>query len=151
MEIPPRAVPENDAGYFEKLTEAVFQPGLSWAVIRQKWPGFQELFLGFDVVKVATFDETDVERLLEDRRIIRNGRKINATIDNARTFQRLSAEHGSFHAYLRTLDGQDYWSRAKLLMKQFKFIGDMGAYFFLWSVGEEVIPYEEWQAARKQA
>lgn len=34
---------------------------------------------------------------------------------------------------------------------QFKFIGDMGAYFFFWSVGEEVIPHEEWQAARKQA
>lgn len=149
MEIPPRAIPENDAGYLEKLTEAVFQPGLSWAIIRQKWPGFQELFLGFDVSSVAAFDERDVERLLEDSRIIRNGRKIKATIDNARVMHKLIQEHGSFRAYLRTLDGQDYWSRAKVLIKQFKFLGDMGAYFFLWSVGEEVLPHEEWMAARK--
>lgn len=151
MEIPPRAIPENDAGYLEKLTEAVFQPGLSWTVIRQKWPGFQELFFGFAVPTVAAFDEQDVERLLEDRRIIRNGRKIKATIDNARVMHNLIQEHGSFHAYLRTLDGQDYWSRAKILIKQFKFLGDMGAYFFLWSVGEEVLPHEEWLAAKKTA
>lgn len=149
MEIPPRAIPENDAGYLEKLTEAVFQPGLSWAVIRQKWPGFQAVFLGFAVPAVAAFDERDIERLLEDSRIVRNGRKIKATIDNARVMHKLIQEHGSFYAYLRTLDGQDYGSRAKILIKQFKFLGDMGAYFFLWSVGEEVIPYEEWSAARK--
>ena len=53
--IPPREVPENDAGYFEKITQAVFQAGFSWQVIRQKWPNFQKAFAGFDVDKVATW------------------------------------------------------------------------------------------------
>ena len=146
--IPPRSVPENDAGYFEKITQAVFQAGFSWKVIRQKWPNFQEAFAQFDVDAVADFTEEDMERLLEDKGIVRNGRKIKATITNARTCQSIIANHGSFHAYLRTLDGQDYETRSKTICKQFKFMGPMGAYFFYWSVGEDVPPYEEWSANR---
>lgn len=144
-QIPPREVPLNDAGYFEKITQAVFQSGFSWEVIRKKWPGFQAAFVQFDVPTVAAFTEEDVERLVEDKGIVRNGRKIEATIHNAKVCQDLIAEHGSFATYLRSMDGQDYWSRAKKFKKQFKYIGDMGAYFFFWSVGEDVIEYEEWR------
>lgn len=51
--IPPRAVPADDAGYLEKITQAVFQAGFSWDVIRKKWPNFQAAFANFDVDKVA--------------------------------------------------------------------------------------------------
>lgn len=145
-EIPPRAVPENDAGYLEKITQAVFQSGFSWKVIRQKWPGFQKAFAHFDIATVAAFTDEDVERLVEDKGIVRNGRKIEATIQNARICRDLIVKHGSFHAYLRTMDGQDYAAREKKLGKQFKFMGPMGAYFFFWSVGEEVPEYHEWRA-----
>lgn len=147
--IPPRAVPDHDAGYLEKITQAVFQAGFSWKVIRTKWPNFQQAFANFDINAVANFTEEDVERLLEDRGIVRNGRKIQATITNARTCQTLIAEHGSFAAYLRTLDGLDYETRSKKFCKQFKFLGPMGAYFFFYSVGEDVPPYEEWRAQQQ--
>jgi len=78
-EVPPRAVPENDAGYFEKITQAVFQSGFSWQVIRNKWPNFRQAFAGFDVDTVARFSDEDLERLVEDKGIVRNGRKIKAT------------------------------------------------------------------------
>ena len=146
-EIPPRHVPENDAGYFEKIAQAVFQAGFSWQVIRQKWPNFQRAFDGFNVDQVATFTDADVERMLEDKGIVRNGRKIEATIANARTCQNLIREYGSFAAYLRSMDGQDYYTRARAFSKQFKFMGPMGTYFFFYSVGEEVPPYDEWRAA----
>jgi len=146
--IPPREVPQNDAGYFEKITQAVFQAGFSWEVVRNKWPNFQQAFANFDLDIVANFTEEDVERLLEDKGIVRNGRKIEATIKNARTCQQLIAEHGSFKEYLSSLDDPDYNQRAKNLSKQFKFMGAMGAYFFFWSVGEEVPPYEEWRASQ---
>lgn len=145
-QIPPRAVPETDAGYLEKITQAVFQAGFSWEVIRQKWPNFQTAFAGFDVDTVAAFTAEDIERLLEDKGIVRNGRKIEATVHNARICRQLIAEHGDFHAYLRSMDGQDYEERAKKFSRQFKFLGPMGAYFFFWSVGEDVPPYEEWRA-----
>ncbi len=148
FEIPPRAVPENDAGYFEKITQAVFQAGFSWQVIRQKWPNFRTAFAEFDIDRVAAFNEDDVERLLEDKGIVRNGRKIEATIANARAGRKLIDAHGSFQGYLRSLDGEDYEVRSRSFSKQFKFMGPMGAYFFFYSVGEEVPPYDEWRAAQ---
>ncbi|MCA9873697.1 MAG: DNA-3-methyladenine glycosylase I [Anaerolineales bacterium] len=149
--IPPRAVPEDDAGYLEKITQAVFQAGFSWQVIRQKWPNFQAAFAGFDVDKVAAFTEEDVERLLEDKGIVRNGRKIEASIHNARVCQDLIRQHGSFYNYLRSLDGQAYNERAKKFSRQFKFMGPMGAYFFFWSVGEDVPEYHTWRAEQEQS
>jgi DNA-3-methyladenine glycosylase I len=149
-EIPPRKVPENDAGYFEKITQAVFQAGFSWQVIRQKWPDFQRAFDGFDIDSVASYNDADIERLIEDKGIVRNGRKIEATIANARTCQNLISEFGSFPAYLRSMDGQDYYGRARAFGKQFKFLGPMGAYFFFYSVGEDVPPYDEWRAAQEK-
>lgn len=147
-EIPPRSVPENDAGYFEKITQAVFQAGFSWQVIRSKWPGFTRAFAGFDIDTVAAFGEEDVERLLEDKGIVRNGRKIEATIANARTCQTLIDQYGSIPGYLHSMDGLDYYQRSKLFSKQFKFMGPMGAYFFFYSVGEDVPPYDEWRAVQ---
>ncbi len=144
-EIPPRAIPENDAGYFEKITQAVFQSGFSWEVIRNKWPNFQAAFANFDVDKVSSFSEMDVERLLEDRGIVRNGRKIEATIHNGRVCQELISDFGTFHAYLRSMDELDYYEKEKQIIKQFKFMGPMGAYFFFYSVGENVPDYEEWR------
>jgi 3-methyladenine DNA glycosylase Tag len=148
-EVPPRAVPTDDAGYLEKITQAVFQSGFSWQVIRNKWPNFQTAFAQFDVEKVAAFSETDLERLVEDKGIVRNGRKIEATINNARICQDLIAKHGAFHAYLRSFDGLDYAARSKKFCKQFKFMGPMGAYFFFWSVGEAVPEYHEWRASQE--
>ena len=146
--IPPRVVPENDAGYLEKITQAVFQAGFSWEVIRKKWPHFQAAFANFDVDAVAGFTEVDLERLVEDKGIVRNGRKIAATIHNAQVCQGLIREHGSFKGWLETMNHLDYAAREKKFCKQFKFMGPMGAYFFFWSVGEEVPPYEEWREAR---
>jgi DNA-3-methyladenine glycosylase I len=139
----PGAKPKDNNGYFENLTHTVFQTGFSWKVIRNKWPNFQVAFDGFDIEKVASYDERDVERLLADEGIVRNGRKIQGTIDNARIVQGLIAEHGSFHAYLRSLDGLSWKERRKTLSKTFKYFGPTGVYFFLWSVGEEVPPWEE--------
>jgi 3-methyladenine DNA glycosylase Tag len=147
--IPPRAVPENDNGYLEKITQAVFQAGFSWQVVRNKWPNFVTAFADFNIDAVAAFTDEDVERLVEDKGIVRNGRKIEATIYNARLCQELIHEHGSFHNYLRTMNEPDYYIRVKPFIKKFKFMGEMGAYFFFWSVGEDVPPYEEWIVRKK--
>ena len=88
-------------------------------------------------------DERDVDRLLADEGIVRNGRKIRGTIENAQVMQQLIAEHGSFHAYLSTLDDLPWKKRRKTLSDAFRYFGPTGVYFLLWSVGEEVPPWEE--------
>ncbi len=83
-EIPPRAIPKRDDTYLEILTQAVFQAGFSWQVVRAKWPHFRKVFKGFRIVAVARFTPRDVERLVKDPGLIRNARKIRATVDNTR-------------------------------------------------------------------
>ena len=143
---PPKIKPKNLDDYFEVQTKAVFQSGITWRVIEAKWDGFREAFEGFDVKKVAKFSPDDVERLMQDSRIVRNRRKIEATIDNAVEIVALDEEHGSFKKFLRSHDGFD--ETVGDLKHHFRFLGDTGAYFFLYVVGEEVPTHEEWMAAR---
>ena len=74
----------DEQGLFERLSLEAFQSGLSWATILRRREGFRRAFAGFDPEQVASFDERDVERLLQDTGIIRHRGKIEATIGNAR-------------------------------------------------------------------
>ena len=142
-EIPPQRKPESDNGYLEELTRAVFQVGFSWRVIRDKWPEFKRSFEGFDIATVAGYGEPDLERLSADQGIVRNRRKIEATIQNARTMWDLIQEYGSFHAYLRSLDRLDYGGRRAELCRRFQNVGPTAVFVFLWCVAEEVPEWEE--------
>ena len=142
FEIPPKKKPAGDNGYFEELTRAIFQAGFSWRVIRDKWPDFQTAFDGFDVATVAGYGEPELELLVSDARIVRNRRKIQSTVENARTVWALSQEYGSFHAYLRSLDELEYADRRKELAGRFRNLGPTGVFTFLWSVDEDVPPWE---------
>jgi len=140
---PPQEKPESDAGYLEQITKAVFRSGFSWPVIENKWPNFKRAFANFDPDTIAVFDEDDLERLLTDTGIVRNGRKIEATVKNARTMQALSKQHGSFHGYLRSMDTWEYPEKSKELQKQFSHLGKTGTFTFLWCVAEPVPDWEE--------
>jgi DNA-3-methyladenine glycosylase I len=74
----------GEAALFERLSLEAFQSGLSWLTILRKRPQFRVAFAGFDVDRVASFDDADVARLLQDAGIVRNRAKILATIANAR-------------------------------------------------------------------
>ena len=68
---------------FELLTLELFQSGLSWSTILKKREAFRDAFAGYDIERIAGYDERDVERLLGDAAIVRNRVKIEATIANA--------------------------------------------------------------------
>jgi DNA-3-methyladenine glycosylase I len=84
----------DEQGLFERLSLEAFQSGLSWATILRKRPAFREAFDGFDPDVVAAYDERDVERLMADAGIVRNRRKIEATIVNAGATVALREEGG---------------------------------------------------------
>lgn len=84
----------GDTGVFERLSLEAFQSGLSWLTILRKREAFRAAFAEFDPVRVAKFDESDVVRLLADEGIVRNERKIRATIGNARAVLRLNESGG---------------------------------------------------------
>lgn len=84
----------DDDGVFERLSLEAFQSGLSWLTVLRKRDAFREAFDGFSIARVASYDDADVERLLADDRIIRNRRKITATIANAVAAVRLRETAG---------------------------------------------------------
>jgi DNA-3-methyladenine glycosylase I len=82
---------------YERLSFEAFQSGLSWLTILRKREGFRRAFAGFDPDVVAGFGPADVDRLLQDRGIVRNRAKIEATVANAAAVLRLRA-HGGLDA-----------------------------------------------------
>lgn len=84
----------DETGMFERVTLEAFQAGLSWRTVLAKRPAFREVFENFQPDPVAAFDESDVARLLDDPRIIRNRQKIVAAINNAKATVALREEGG---------------------------------------------------------
>ncbi len=147
MEAPVQIKPTKLADYLEVLSKAVFEAGMNWKVIENKWPGFQAAFDGFDPVKVAAYSPVDTDRLLADSRIIRNGRKVEATVHNAAAMLDAEKEFGSFAKYLEAM--RPFESQLSDIKKRFKHVGNFGVYYFLYVVGEEVPPHEEYSAKLK--
>ena len=145
---PQQIVPTCTGDYLEVMSKAIFQTGISWKVVENKWPGINEAFRGFDHRLVASLTEAELAELSADTRVIRNRRKIEAIVDNARLMLDLEEEHGSFKGYLRSHG--DFETTVADLRKRFKFLGEMGAFYFLYVVGEEVPSYEDWCASRNR-
>jgi hypothetical protein len=146
VEPPKQIKPKGLADYLGVMSKVVFQSGMSWDVINKKWPQIDEAFRGFDAKAVAGLSARDVSKLAEDPRVVRNRRKLEAIVENARTMLELDAEHGTFRKYLRSHG--DFEATAKDVRKRFKFVGDFGAFYFLYVVGESVPEYEAWCASR---
>jgi len=147
-------VPEWDSrALFEKLVLDGFQAGLAWITILRKREAFRKAFAGFDPDIIATWGASEVERLLQDPGIVRHRGKIEATITNARAWQRIEAEQG-FSDFLWSYVGgaplQNHWTAmnqvpastqisarlSKDLKKAgFKFCGPTIVYAFMQAVG----------------
>jgi len=90
----------DDRRLFEKLCLESFQSGLSWRTILTKRDNFRRAFSNFEWKQVAEFDESDVERLLQDEGIVRHRGKIEAVINNAQRMRELIEQEGSLAAYV---------------------------------------------------
>ncbi len=96
-------IPNFDDKYlYEMLLLESFQAGLSWECVLNKREGFRKAYDNFDYNKVISYDDKKINELLNDKDIIRNKRKINASINNSKIFKSIVDEFGSFHNYLRT-------------------------------------------------
>ena len=142
----------DDRKQFEFLCLESMQAGLSWKTILDKRENFRKAFANFDPVKVAAFTDTDVQRLMSDAGIIRNRRKIEATINNAQRFLEIQKEFGSFDNYIwgftdhkilrrdyETMPAQTPESEAlskDLKSRGFKFMGPIVVYSHMQATGQ---------------
>jgi len=128
---------ENDNELFERLMFEINQAGLNWLLILKKQHNFRMAFHNYELEKVALYGETDIHRLMNDKGIIRNRLKINASIENAKIILKIRNETGSFRKWLdmhsERIYSLDEWT--KLFKKTFKFTGGEIVNEFLMSTG----------------
>jgi DNA-3-methyladenine glycosylase I len=139
----------DESTLFGALTLGVFQAGLSWSVVFGKRDAFRRAFHEFDVAQVATMTERDIARLLQDPSIIRNGAKIQATVENARAMRSASPSLAALarsnestrkRAPRSLADLPTSTPRAEKFAKQLKsqgyrFVGPTSVYAFMQNVG----------------
>lgn len=111
----------DDVKQFEYLMLEVMQCGLSWDIVLKKREIFRRCFDGFNFDKIAEYTEQDIERILNTEGVIRSRRKIEAVINNARCFQGIRCEFGSFSEYLWG------WTEGKTLLYKGHELGDIPA------------------------
>lgn len=109
----------TDAGHLKRMALEIFMCGLSWKIVLVKTPALEAAFHGFEPDKVAGLTRRDVDRLCQNADIIRNRRKIEATIANGRAFVDLAGEHGTYVKWLKKLPASTP-EQVKSLYKVFK-------------------------------
>ena len=131
--------PTSDDAYFENMCRIIFQAGLNWSVVDKKWVTIRKAFDKFSTKKVSGYTDSDVARLMKDEGIVRNRGKISAIIQDAKEFERIKREYGSFQTYLDKLDKTHNYSLViKDLTARFKWLGPSSAGLFLYTVGEKI-------------
>lgn len=90
----------DDVKLFELLILEGMQAGLAWITVLNKREAFREAFDGFDPDKVALYGDSKIQELMANEKIIRNRLKINAAVSNARAFQKVVKEYGSFDKFI---------------------------------------------------
>lgn len=142
-------VPNFDDKYlYEMLILESFQAGLSWECVLNKRESFRKAYDGFELDKVVSYDDGKINELLNNKGIIRNKRKILASINNSRIFKCIADEYGSFYNYLRcftndkiiyetdktTNDLSDMISK-DLKKRGMTFVGSVIIYSYLQAIG----------------
>lgn len=142
-------IENHDDGYlFEMLILESFQAGLSWECILNKRENFRAAYDNFDLDKVCAYDNDKINELYENKGIVRNKLKINASVSNARIFRDIASEFGSFDNYLKNFTGRKVLYEtdkttnplsdsisADLKKRGMKFVGSTIIYSFLQAVG----------------
>ena len=125
----------TDDRVLSDMTARVFSAGFVWSVIDNKWPGFEEAFLGFNPKQLLFQPAEFWERLASDKRIVRNPQKIKSVRENARFVTEIAAEHESFGRFLASWPADDQVGLMEVLAKRGSRLGGFSGQYFLRFIG----------------
>jgi 3-methyladenine DNA glycosylase Tag len=153
------AAPDNlrltsltDDRILSAMAERVFAAGFVWSIVEQKWPGFEEAFLGFEPKRLLFQPDDFWGELASDRRIVRNARKIKAVRDNAAFVERVSKEHGGFGRFLAAWPTDDQVGLMAFLGKHGSRLGgNTGQYLLRWLEWDAFVVSPDVAAALRNA
>ena len=120
-----------------EMTRSVFQSGFAWKVIEAKWDGFETAFKGFVPGKVTAFSDEDLEKLVQNKEIVRNGAKIRATRDNAAFVAELAKEHGSASRFFADWPDENIVGLWEVMKKRGNRLGGFTGQYVLRRIGKD--------------
>ncbi|MEQ9331648.1 DNA-3-methyladenine glycosylase I [Thalassobaculum sp.] len=126
-----------DERWLSEMTRRVFQAGFNWSVVDTKWPGFEAAFEGFDVHRCAMLSDDDLDRLLSDPRIVRNGVKIRSVRENAAFLLDLAAAHGSAARVFADWPSENFAGLLDLLKAKGARLGGLAGAIALRNLGKD--------------
>jgi 3-methyladenine DNA glycosylase Tag len=136
--VPPAELAEvPDHRWLSMMTKRIFQSGFVWSVVEAKWDGFEAAFEGFEPRRLAMYGDEDLDRLVSDAGIIRNGQKIKSSIENARFLVDLADEHGTAGQVFAHWPNEDYVGLLDLLKKRGSRLGGNTGSYVLRSMGKQ--------------
>ena len=127
----------GDDRYLAMMTKSINQAGFSWKVIENKWPSFEEAFLGFDPRKLSYLSPEQWEAFTSDKRVVRNWQKIKALQDNVFFVQDESRRSGGFGQFIADWPVEDQIGLMAYLKKHGSRLGGQSALWFLRRVGKD--------------
>jgi hypothetical protein len=144
--IPRRVMQPTLDDHLEIITRAIFQAGLSWALIDARWDVFRQSFDAFAVERVAAYDDGEIERLMAVDGIIHSAKKLRGTVENAQALVAVARDFGGIDAYIA-----GFSTYAQVLAdarERFAFMGDLSCYYWLFRTGNPVPVFERWIAGQ---
>lgn len=127
-------IPEDR--WLAQFTKCIFQAGFNWKVIETKWPGFEAAFHGFDVDRVAFFNDDAFDALLSNKDVVRNGAKLRSVIDNAIFIQEMRGD-GGIAKVIADWASTDFIGLIDLLKKRASRLGGNSATYALRFIGRD--------------
>jgi len=128
---------KGDDRFLSMMTRCVFNSGFHWQVISKKWPSFEEAFFGFDLGKLALLSIEQWDAYYKDKRIVRNGQKINSLIHNAQFVMDVAKEYGSFAKFIANWPEEDLVGLFAYLKKHGSRLGGNTSQYFLRFMGKD--------------
>lgn len=140
-ETPPLSADElaaiPDDRWLSAMARGIFQAGISWKVVENKWPDIEAAFHQFDVARVAHMSEDWFYELIEDTRIVRSPPKVRAIQENALWILSVAGEHGSFGRKIGEWPADDFQGLLDWMQKEGARLGGGTGSYLLRSMGKE--------------
>jgi len=131
-ECKPGKKPKSDQEYFEIFCLCILQAGLNWGTVRKNWQRYRKGFYNFNIHKLARVQSKE---LMKQPNVVRNFKKIKDIVYDAKEFQKIKNEYGSFSNFLKSLKEMNDKEVSRFLMKRFKHFGEYTAHYYLHCVG----------------
>ena len=126
---------KTDDELFGRLIMEINQAGLSWEIVLNKYPDLKKAYANFNIAKIATFKDKDIQALKSNSKVIRHELKIRSIVYNAQQILSIQKEFGTFENWISKNRQNSIENWTRIFKKNFKFVGKEIVSEFLMSNG----------------